>query len=66
MFKKFIKLKEIPNFKRKKYLGVQSWKATQLPTLDIRVEQKENLVMKKLVKIILVWKNKWVNISAQG
>ena len=31
-----------------KYVGVQSWKAAQLPTLDIRVEQKENLVMKKI------------------
>ena len=30
----------------KKYVGVQSWKAAHLPTLEIRVEQKENRVMK--------------------
>ena len=33
-----------------KYVGVQSWKATHLPTLDIRVEQKGSLVMKKIRK----------------
>ena len=27
---------------RKKYVGVQSWKAAHLPTLEIRVEQKGN------------------------
>ena len=27
---------------------VQSWKAAHLPTLEIRVEQKGNLVMKSL------------------
>ena len=31
----------------KKYVGVQTWKATHLPTLDIRVEQKGSLIMKK-------------------
>ena len=30
----------------KKYVGVQSWKAAHLPTLEIRVEQKGNHVMK--------------------
>ena len=29
----------------KKYIGVQSWKATHLSPLDIRVEQKENLIV---------------------
>ena len=31
--------------KSKKYVGVQSWKAMHLPTLDIRVEQKGNRAM---------------------
>ena len=30
----------------KKYVGVQSWKAMHLPTLDIRVEQEGNRVIK--------------------
>ena len=30
----------------KKYVGVQSWKAAHLPTLEIRVEQKGNRVKK--------------------
>ena len=30
----------------KKYVGVQSWKPAHLPTLEIRVKQKENRVMK--------------------
>ena len=29
-----------------KYVGVQSWKAAHLPTLEIRVEQKGNRVIK--------------------
>ena len=29
-----------------KYVGVQSWKAMHLPTLDIRVKQKGNHSMK--------------------
>ena len=33
----------------KKYVGVQSWKAAHLPTLEIRVEQKENHVMKGIL-----------------
>ena len=33
-------------FQIKKYVGVQSWKAMHLPTLDIRVEQKGNRAMK--------------------
>ena len=31
----------------KKYVGVQSWKAAYLPTLEIRVEQKGNRVKKE-------------------
>ena len=31
---------------KKKYVGVQSWKAAHLPTLEIRVKQKGNRVMK--------------------
>jgi len=31
----------------KKYVGVQSWKAAHLPTLEIRVEQKRRLQMQK-------------------
>ena len=30
---------------------VQNWKATHLPTLDIRVEQKGSLVMKDNKKV---------------
>ena len=45
----------------KKYVGVQSWKATHLSTLDIRVEQKGSLVMKKEK----LWKTVRVQISAQ-
>ena len=30
----------------KKYVGVQSWKALHLPTLDIRVKQKGNRALK--------------------
>ena len=29
-----------------KYVGVQSWKALHLPTLDIRVKQKGNRALK--------------------
>ena len=32
----------------KKYVGVQSWKAAHLPTLEIRVEQKGNRVKRDL------------------
>ena len=32
----------------KKYVGVQSWKAAHLPTLEIRVEQKGNRVKKEI------------------
>ena len=35
----------------KKYVGVQSWKAMHLPTLDIRVEQKGNRAMKWKIHI---------------
>ena len=35
---------------RQKYTEVQSWKAAHLPTLEIRVEQKGNLVMKCITK----------------
>ena len=45
----------------KKYVGVQSWKATHLSTLDIRVEQKGSLVMKKEK----LWKTVRAQISAQ-
>ena len=31
----------------RKYVGVQSWKAAHLPTLEIRVEQKRNRVKKR-------------------
>ena len=34
-----------------KYVGVQNWKATHLPTLDIRVEQIGSLVMKDNKKV---------------
>ena len=33
----------------KKYVGVQSWKAAHLPTLEIRVEQKGNRVYKTIL-----------------
>ena len=33
-----------------KYVGVQSWKATHLPTLEIRVEQKGRLQRQKREK----------------
>ena len=32
-----------------KYVGVQSWKAAHLPTLEIRVEQKRNRVYKNIL-----------------
>ena len=32
-----------------KYVGVQSWKAAHLPTLEIRVEQKGNRVYKNIL-----------------
>ena len=34
-------------FSDTKYVGVQSWKAMRLPTLDIRVEQIE--ILKKYI-----------------
>ena len=34
-------------FSSEKYVGVQSWKAQHLPTLEIRVEQKGNQVKKE-------------------
>ena len=40
-----------------KYVGVQNWKATHLPTLDIRVEQKGSLVMKDNKKVKKMKKN---------
>ena len=33
---------------KKKYVGVQSWKAAHLPTLEIRVEQKRNRVKEEI------------------
>ena len=33
-----------------KYVGVQSWKAMHLPTLDIRVEQKGNRTIKREIQ----------------
>ena len=36
----------IGDFIFKKYVGVQSWKALHLPTLDIRVKQKGNRALK--------------------
>ena len=41
-----------------KYVGVQSWKAAHLPTLEIRVEQKGNRVMKCIVEIKLAKKER--------
>ena len=42
----------------KKYVGVQNWKATHLPTLDIRVEQKGSLVVKDNKKVKKMKKKK--------
>ena len=40
-------VKKLFFFLLKKYVGVQSWKATLLSTLEIRVEQKRNRVKKE-------------------
>ena len=36
-------------FTTSKYVGVQSWKAAHLPTVEIRVEQKRNRVYKNIL-----------------
>ena len=47
-----------PLFKEK-YVGVQSWKAAHLPTLEIRVKQTGNRVMKVERQKKLMRKKKW-------
>jgi len=37
-------MKKMPSLSSLKYVGVQSWKAAHLSTLEIRVEQKRNQV----------------------
>ena len=45
---KFLKnLSKMRHFGDLKYVGVQSWKAAHLPTLEIRLEQKGNRVKKE-------------------
>ena len=54
---KFLKnLSKMRHFGDLKYVGVQSWKAAHLPTLEIRVEQKGNRVYKKPAKVMLFQK----------
>ena len=51
------------NFWKKKYVGVQSWKAAHLSTLEIRVEQKRNRVKKERK---LGEKRKIINAATTG
>ena len=49
----------------KKYVGVQSWKAMHLPSLDIRVKQMGNRAMKDMcTKASLVKGQVWSPFAA--